>query len=135
MTENQNNMTPELKYLQSIDAEVNEHGAYIYTSTNGKSSMNVESILEDFGSQQHAAGVEAGKKEAEQSKWIPVVNTNTIEKYKDLWLSDGRWVLPGYLDRNNDFRAFNSDGTLNGVKYCKPIGRPTPPNHGKETKE
>jgi hypothetical protein len=35
-------------FLKEIEAEKNEHGVYIYTSTNGLSSMNLSFILADY---------------------------------------------------------------------------------------
>lgn len=53
-------LTPELIYLKSIEAQVNEHGVYVYTSTNGSHSINLEIILEEYGQQEEASGYERG---------------------------------------------------------------------------
>ena len=39
-------------YCQENDMEVNEHGQYIYVSTNGASRMNLPFILQDYADQQ-----------------------------------------------------------------------------------
>jgi hypothetical protein len=45
-------MSPEIEkakdFLKEIEAEKNEHGVYIYTSTNGASSINLPFILADY---------------------------------------------------------------------------------------
>jgi hypothetical protein len=38
----------EIKYLKENDAEVNEYGAYVYTSKNGSHSLRLDLFLRDF---------------------------------------------------------------------------------------
>lgn len=38
----------EIQFCEEADCEKNEHGVFIYTSTNGASSMNLPFILLDY---------------------------------------------------------------------------------------
>jgi len=41
-------ITKEIEFLESIDCEVNENEQFIYTSTNGASSINLHYILKEY---------------------------------------------------------------------------------------